>query len=628
MPGQEKGHFVYNIVTFITNCRKTPFPSAKYGVSCVSRIVRAAAPLYNGSSSAPVSISQAAGGKRCGARHASAKKANREVVRAMQQKTAPEPETTLSTLAARRGITMKGASRISLYLALCFFAVICFVLYVPRHIGAADNGDYWRYAGVIGVSGTESFSGDAYPYTYKFYDPWLWLPFSADQLSPLKPQLSNAYPVAVVRLLTNVLGDTAVNPYQLWYLSLVCIPLILFAAYHLFRFGLLAMGKGGIAFLVAGILMLSGSAHLGYLHSFYGEAMMYVWLLMALGTACGAIVAKKGSLSGRIFCAAAVISAHMMLTSKGQSVVAYPVWAAVLLPLAWHHFMGAPAADTARARKPRKRLNALLMLLLTAAVALSGVSCVKLYLWNSDVVSTYNVYNSLINGLLPIVDDPQETLAELDLDPVFAKDIGRSAFEPDLQVPLGSPKLQEMLFDKLTVMDVLKYYLTHPKYLFRVLQITAEHATAYDSKLILEHYADAANGEGLYRGAMKFAFWQAVRPFVTPGSFVYYVVFYGALFAVCGVSLLRNRKKPRKRLTVLLLLGLMVTGLLQFPLPVIGNGLADASKQLYLFMLSYDLTLVAVGGWIFTAVRARRAKGPFFPRRRAAAPAGAPGGKP
>ena len=545
----------------------------------------------------------------------------------MRQNTAPEPET---TLAARRGITMKGASRISLYLALCFFAIICFVLYVPRHIGAADNGDYWRYAGVIGINGTESFSGDEYPYTYKFYDQWLWLPFSADQLSPLKPQLSNAYPVAAVRLATNVLGDTAENPYQLWYLSLVCIPLILFAAYQLFRFGLLAMGKGGVAFLIAGILMLSGSAHLGYLHSFYGEAMMYVWLLMALGTACGAIVAKKGSLSGKILCAAAVVSAHMMLTSKGQSVVAFPVWAAVLLPLAWHHFMGAPAPDTVRARRPRKKLNAALMLALTAAIAVSGVSCVKLYLWNSDIVSTYNIYNSLINGLLPIVDDPLETLEELDLDPVFAQDIGRSAFEPGLQVPLGSPELQEMLFDKLTVMDILKYYLTHPKYLYKVLQITAEHAAAYDSNLILEHYADAANGEGLFRGAQKFAFWQAVRPYVTPRSFLWYTLFYGALFTACGVSLVRNWKKPRKRLTVILFLGLMITGLLQFPLPVIGNGLADASKQLYLFMLSYDLTLIALGGWIFTAVRDRRAKGRLTPlRRRAAAKAAVlPGGMP
>jgi hypothetical protein len=495
---------------------------------------------------------------------------------------------------------MRIAALLSLCLVLCYFAVACYVLYIPQHIGAADNGDYWRYAETTGVSGVESFSGDEYPYAYKFYDQWKWLPFTAELLNPLRPQLSNAYPISVVRLFTNLFGDTAVNHYQLWYLSLVCIPLLLFGAYHIFRYCLLAMGKRGAVFLAAGIILVGGSTHLGYLSSFYGESMIYVWLLVLLGCAGSAIIAQKGSVSGKLFCAGAVVAAHMMLTAKGQTIVAYPIWLVVIGFLSWHHFMGGEP----KPEKRRKIRNIALLGCIGAALALSGVSCVKLYIWNNDIVSSYNVYNSLLNGVLPIVDDPEEALADLGLDPALAQDSGKSAFDPDLLVPLNSELANETIFAKVGVMDIFKYYLSHPKYLYRVLQTTAEHSAEYSSQLILERYTDA-NGDVQYRQASKFSFWETIRPYLVPRSFILYVVIYLGLFGLCVVSLVRNRKKPRMRLSVIVFMALMLTGILQFPLPVIGNGTADVEKQLYLFMLSYDLTMLISACWLYTSLKKR-----------------------
>jgi hypothetical protein len=495
---------------------------------------------------------------------------------------------------------LKSATVVSLLLTLCYCVVICCVLYFPQHIGAADNGDYWRYAETAGVNGVESFHDDEYPYMYQFYDQWLWLPFSAELLSPLRPQLSNAYPISMVRLFTNVFGDTAVNHYQIWYLSLVCIPLLLFGVYFIFRFGLLSVGKWGFVFMLAGIFLMAGSTHMGYLHSFYGESMMYVWLVVLLGCACGAIIARKGSISGKLFCVAAAISAHMMLTSKGQSVVAFPVWFVVVLALSWCHFVDKKAPPNNR----KKAVNTVLLLGIVGLMIFSGVSCVKLYNWNSGTISKYNVYNSLLNGLLPLVDDPEETLEELGLDPILAQDTGESGFSSELLYPLHTDEAQKMVFDKVGVMDIFKYYLTHPVYMYRVLQTTAECSAEYKTDLLLERYT-GGNGETAYRYADKFAFWQHIRPYIVPRSFLLYAVIYLCLFSVCIYSLIRNRSKPRKRLSALLFMGLMLTGLLQFPLPVIGNGLADPNKQLYLFMLTYDLTMLVTCCWIFIAVRKR-----------------------
>ena len=512
----------------------------------------------------------------------------------MQMYFPPEPE---QPLAPFQAMSSKNAVRISLCLVLCFFAIISYVLYFPSHIAAADNGDYWRYAETTGVYGVESFTDDEYPYAYKFYDQWLWLPFTADILSPLRPQLSNAYPISVVRLATNLFSDTGTSPYQIWYLSLVCVPLLLFGAFHLFKFGLMAIGKWGLLFCVAGIFLLGGSEHLGYLHSFYGESMMYVWTVVLLGTACGSIIAKQGSVSGKALSVAAVVSAHMMLTAKGQSIVAFPFWFVILGLLAWYHFIsGEKQAD-----ESRRTLNRALMLGVVGIMIVSSVSCVKLYSWNSDIVSTYNIYNSLLNGLLPIVDDPEETLTELGLDPILAQDTGKTAFDQDLTIPLTSAEAQEQVFDRIDVIGILMYYVRHPNYLFRAMEETADYAAAYDSSLLLSRTYDEA-GEEQFDEAHKFALWESIRPFLVPRSFLYYVVFYLVMFGVSIYLLVRSRKFPQTRLAVLVFMGLMITGILQFPLPLIGNGVADTSKQLYLFMLSYDLTVLTALGFIFYSV--------------------------
>jgi hypothetical protein len=73
MPAAQKGHIVYNIVTVKTS-GKTPESEEIAAFPRFCRIVRTAAPLYNGNSSAPVSTFPAAGGKRSGARRAQAPK--------------------------------------------------------------------------------------------------------------------------------------------------------------------------------------------------------------------------------------------------------------------------------------------------------------------------------------------------------------------------------------------------------------------------------------------------------------------------------------------------------------------------------------------------------------------------
>ena len=73
------------------------------------------------------------------------------------------------------------------------------------------------------------------------------------------------------------------------------------------------------------------------------------------------------------------------------------------------------------------------------------------------------------------------------------------------------------------------------------------------------------------------------------GYFIQYILFI-------GVSIWLFIFKLKKGNIARWLIGLywvnIVIGILQYPLPFIGNGRMDTTKQLFLFVMSYDITIV------------------------------------
>jgi hypothetical protein len=485
--------------------------------------------------------------------------------------------------------------------ALLFFCtiIIYFVLFFPCPIGASDNADFERYAAAVGINGIQSLSDDTYPYFYKLYYQWQWLPFSVDILSPFYPKLSNVYPISFIRLVTNILGNTADNPYILWYLSLVCVPLILAAAYQLFRFVFYTIGLSGLWIAVLGMFILLGSVHLCWLHSFYSEAMIFIWLLVTLGSACSTIMSKKGSKLGKVMSVLTLISMHMFVTANSQTVTVYPFWFIAILIFLLFHWTSKGYNEV----RIRKWIRRIMLYFLIVCLLLSGVACVKLYQWNNGVNDRVTLYNSLFTGLLPIVNDPEATLEELGLNPILAQNSGKYGFSSDLIAPPLSRLAETMVFSRINIFGILKYYIQHPSYLYKAMEISSQNARQYDTFLFLQPYTDE-NGETQYEQHIaKFAFWEKIRPYIVPGNFILYVLIYISLFTCCIITLFRSSKNVKKQMMIVLYIVLMFTGLVQFPMAFLVNGLTNPITQMYLFMLSYDLTILVGIGWAFTALR-------------------------
>ena len=105
---------------------------------------------------------------------------------------------------------------------------------------------------------------------------------------------------------------------------------------------------------------------------------------------------------------------------------------------------------------------------------------------------------------------------------------------------------------------------------------------------------DAVNGWNL---------WPLWRSSLTPGTFIGYVLFYGALVVIIVVLMARKKATVQQRMLYCLPLFLIVTGVLQYPMSVMGNGFADNQKQLFCFSLCHDLLLggsILLGGrWLY-----------------------------
>jgi hypothetical protein len=242
---------------------------------------------------------------------------------------------------------------------------------------------------------------------------------------------------------------------------------------------------------------------------------------------------------------------------------------------------------------PRKVI--LRVLTVTGTIALSALLCVNtitIYQKNDEISARQTNWQSVFYGLLMISDDPARDMAELGIPSEMMADIGKHAYyaDEDYVYPPASEEAQAAFHDHVGIFDILKYYLRHPTKLLHMLNHAAQESIQlhdgfmmYTGQVYSEEH-DAVN---------RFGFWQTIRPLFAGRTFWHYVLVFGVLIVLC-VRRIRNKTcAPAMKLLTVTYLAIMLIGILQYPLSVLGNGFADNNKQLFAFMLCYDFILIA-----------------------------------
>ncbi len=496
----------------------------------------------------------------------------------------PLRESEFSHRSFRVPLPGKGIGRRAL--SLCFVLLSLLMLaavFLPEHRpGCVNNGDFGRMMDQLDIT----WSGDLYYDTGSqagrfLIEEYSYLaPFDLRKLTPLKPTYSLYWFTGVVRLLTEPFGLPFDTRMLAWVMGVVAAACIGRLVYDL----LPKLGRRWTLFfgcLLCAVFM--SETYLTWYNSLYGESCILLGLLMSLCCAVHLSLMPKGGWKPVLWLLGLILSLNILVTAKAQMLVALPGALGLLLLMAWRH---------RPYRYDLQLLEGLLALALCAVLVFSGVRVYRSDRTADSVSQRHTMWQAYFYGIFMISDDPIGDMEALGVDTAMAPDIGKYvSFGDDIQyvyAPL-SPEAQTGFYDHVSMGTILKWYLTHPGKLWKML----DHAASVSRRL----YTDFR----VYRGqdyaspghdpVDGFDLWPGWRSCLSPGSFLGYVLLYGCFLFVLLRRILRRGREAGGRLLSTALLFVLLTGVLQFPLSVLGNGFADNQKQLFGFALCHDVLL-------------------------------------
>ena len=232
----------------------------------------------------------------------------------------------------------------------------------------------------------------------------------------------------------------------------------------------------------------------------------------------------------------------------------------------------------------------------TALLGVSALVAVALvsYVFVSRDIKVCNKYQTVFFGILKDSPDPAGDLAELGLDPGLAVLAGTNYFMKAYPVDIRSDDFKSQLYENVDHIKIAGFYLRHLDRFMNKLEVAAQNAFK-----LKQGFGNYENYEGVtYRQTSNiFGLWSDFKLKVLPHSLLFIALFYTCCFSVLAFEYLRSRE-TRDRLFLELLAFIGLTGLMQFVIPIIGDGEADLSKHLFLFNATFDCMFIAAAVYL------------------------------
>ncbi len=452
------------------------------------------------------------------------------------------------------------------------FLFLIYILLLNPIIGRHNNGDFGRtmiFSGLNDLSLKyedvyDNFVHSKYHINLLFFLPWYF-----DWTSEVLLVKSS--------IVLNVLF-TGFNfkMYDIRFLTIIYIALFTFSIFLIIKYSDKFIDKPFFKWLLGGIIFLifTDIGYVSYFNSFFGEAGSYVFLFLTIGSAMFLLGSEKPSkFKIRFF----MISSIFFLTAKQQNIPALI-------------FMGLFYMRLLSIYK-EKEYRKVLLTYIAASVLICGLTYASI----GKVTNICNKYQTLFAGILKDSPTPEKDLESMGIDKSFAKLAGTVFYTPNLPIDPTDKSLDSTLYNKISSLKVLKFYILHPQRLYMKIDETCRSAFTYFK-------IDKGNYEkGAYEKSAKvynsFRSWISVKYqtvfqnifFVLPFTFLY--------FAVLLFNYIKARNKiQRAHLELLIIIGL--TGFSQCILPVIGSGSGDLAKHLFLFNFCYDIMFSIALMWI------------------------------
>jgi hypothetical protein len=444
--------------------------------------------------------------------------------------------------------------------------VLSFLLLVGPILGVADNGDFLRIMGSVGLS----YMDPSEPFQERYYN------FMHKQFAMSKPGIGGyiSSEVIVVFLATLVGRLYNWHLFDIRFLGALYSILLLGAFASLLQLKLLSSKTAKYSFTVVFLLIFFDVGYTAYFNSLFGEPMAFIFLLLTLAAALRLTEYKQPRTAWFVFF---ILSAIFMAASKIQNAPA-----GIILALLAFRFL--PLSSSKSWKRAGSALAVLLVLVSTA-----------IYVTAPKELRVINQYQSVFFGILKDSPTPQQDLQALGLDPKLSVLAGTNYFMPDTPIPQQSDELKRSFYPYISHGKIALFYLSHPSRYWEKLQVTARHAMTIQINYLGNREKSAGFAPGTIAGS--FNLWSELKRDVMPHSIWFLIIFWVLYYAVL-LALYTGEPARHKRAAYEVFMSVGAIAVIAFLVPLIGDGEADMEKHLFLFNVCFDIMFTVSLVWV------------------------------
>ena len=437
---------------------------------------------------------------------------------------------------------------------LTAIVVITVVLFLQPCIGMEDNGDFQRVTYAQGLYDLPKNSELLYN-GYYIREYGIMQYFNEYKTTVYSSQFLFIQPaIWLDKLFT---GNDAV--FDLRFLAAVLsvyflIVLYFFLDYLTCRLTLVsALAIGAIS-----IFIFLDTGYTAYFSSFYAEPVAFISLL---GCTTCILLYLDHRYPPTVLLVAFLINGIILTFSKQQFA---PV--GVLLGVMAFLFY----------RKKQSKLFKSLIYVFSLALIGTGAAT---YLLISTSFTNINMYHSMTRGVLMTAENPAKALQSFDINSQFELLDSTIYFDKYPEIDPENQLLLDDFYSHYNVVSIVKYYAENPKSFADMLNLAAK--SAYRNRPNMGNYEYSA-GFPANTLTDRFALYSKFKLAYTPKTLGFIIIWTALVLALLY-------KKRSKMLTVF---GLILIGLSQVLVSIIGAGDADLAKHIFLYNVSFDIVNV------------------------------------
>ncbi len=432
--------------------------------------------------------------------------------------------------------------------------IITIVLFLPPFVGMEDNGDFSRVTYGEGLYDLPQNSDLLYNGYFikeygimQYYNEYTNTVYSS-QFMFIRPA------ILLDQLFT---GNDDI--FDLRFLGIVYSIYFLIVLYFLVDyFSNKLTIFSSLLIAAVSVFVFVDTGYTAYFNSFYAEPLAYISLMACI--TCG-LLYSDNRYNKFVLLGGFLLNGMILTFSKQQFA---PI--GVLLGILGLFFY----------LKAKGRLYKWLIALSSAVLAVTGILTYTLI---SNDFTNINLYHSMTRGMLMTSYDPPETLDTFGIDSQYELLNETIYFDKYPEIDPENEMLKEDFYSHYNILSIVKHYASNPGAFAEMLKLAAKNA--YKNRPSMGNY-EYRTGYPPNTTAQDFSLHSNLKAIYTPKTLGYIII-----WMIVALVLLY-----KKRLKQIIVLGLIIIGLSQIIVSIIGAGDADLAKHIFLYNVAYDIVNV------------------------------------